>query len=55
MGLLEYIFKLDRKFDAFARFIEKKPQDYMSKGEYKQQLHIQLKCTDDKLPKFSNQ
>ena len=35
MGLLYFIFKLDRKFDAFAKFLEKKPQDLISKEEEK--------------------
>ena len=36
MGLLSYIFKLERKFEAFAKFLEKRPQDFISDGEYKQ-------------------
>jgi hypothetical protein len=34
MGLLSYIFELDRKFDAFAKFLEKKPHDIISKEQY---------------------
>ena len=33
MGLLSYIFDLDRKFEAFSKFLEKKPKDLISKEE----------------------
>ena len=33
MGLLSYIFKLERKFEAFAKFLEKRPKDFVNDND----------------------